>query len=168
MPAVLPAEQRDTGMVADQDGRLHRLRRNRVSLHKASVRRGDLSIPLFVARHILNGWSYGLRRARDHGIAWYEMPVAFVAIASCMVIDHIDHIVAVAGIDHVGLGSDFASTFLTPEGVKDAAGFPNITAELVMRGYSDDDIRKILGENALRVLTAVERVSQELRGRTGE
>ena len=50
-----------------------------------------------------------------------------------------------------------------PEGVKDAAGFPNITAQLIVRGYSDEDIRKILGENALRVLSAVERVGQELR-----
>jgi membrane dipeptidase len=80
-----------------------------------------------------------------------------------MLIDHIDHVVAVAGIDHVGLGSDFASTFLMPEGVKDAAGFPNITAQLVVRGHSEGDIRKILGENVLRVLSAVERVSQELR-----
>jgi membrane dipeptidase len=89
-------------------------------------------------------------------LGWPDTPLS-------MLIDHIDHVVAVAGIDHVGLGSDFASTFPMPEGVKDAAGFPNITAQLVMRGYSEDDIRKILGENALRVLSTVERVAQELR-----
>lgn len=89
-------------------------------------------------------------------LGWPDTPLS-------MLIDHIDHVVAVAGIDHVGLGSDFASTFPMPEGVKDAAGFPNITAQLVMRGYSEDDIRKILGENALRVLSTVELVGRKLR-----
>jgi membrane dipeptidase len=90
-------------------------------------------------------------------LGWPDTPLS-------MLIDHIDHVVAVAGIDHVGLGSDFAGTFLMPEGMKDVAGFPNITAQLVMRGYSEDDIRKILGENALRVLSAAELVGRELRG----
>jgi membrane dipeptidase len=89
-------------------------------------------------------------------LGWPDTPLS-------VLIDHIDHIVAVAGIDHVGLGSDFADTFLTPDGVKDVAGFPNITSQLLIRGYSEGEIRKILGENALRVLSAVELVGQELR-----
>jgi len=65
------------------------------------------------------------------------------------VVDHIDHVARVAGIDHVGLGSDFANnTLAMPEGLEDVSGFPNLTLELVKRGYTDDAIRKILGEPA--------------------
>jgi len=89
-------------------------------------------------------------------LGWPDTPLG-------LLVDHIDHVVAVAGIDHVGLGSDFAGTFLMPERVKDVADFPNVTEELVRRGYSEDEIRKILGENALRVLSAAERVGKQLR-----
>src|SRR6266550_2916937 len=67
-------------------------------------------------------------------------------------IDHIDHIVKVAGIDHVGLGPDFDGANDFPEGARDVSMYPNITYELLKRGYSEQDIRKILGENLLRVL----------------
>jgi len=66
-------------------------------------------------------------------------------------IDHIDYIVKVAGIDHVGLGSDFDGAMDFPEGAQDVSMLPNITYELLKRGYSEKDIRKILGENFLRV-----------------
>src|SRR5207253_11138476 len=63
-------------------------------------------------------------------------------------IDHIDHIAKVAGVDHVGLGSDFDGiSFLLPEGIDSAADLPKITEELVKRGYSAKDIHKILGGN---------------------
>jgi membrane dipeptidase len=68
------------------------------------------------------------------------------------VADHIDHVVHVAGIDHVGLGSDFDGTPFLPAGLQHVGEFPNLTEELVRRGYSAEDIRKILGENLLRVL----------------
>jgi membrane dipeptidase len=71
-------------------------------------------------------------------------------------LDHIDHVARVAGIDHVGLGSDFDGTLFLPEGARDAAGFPNVTAGLLDRGHSEADVRKILGENLLRVLAAAE------------
>jgi membrane dipeptidase len=64
-----------------------------------------------------------------------------------------------AGIDHVGIGSDFDGAPFTPEGLKDIGDFPNITVELMRRGYSDEDIRKILGGNILRVLSDVEAIS---------
>jgi len=67
--------------------------------------------------------------------------------------DHIDHLVKVAGIDHVGLGSDFDGCRL-PIGMKDCTKVPKITEELLHRGYSDGDIKKILGENVLRVMEA--------------
>ena len=69
------------------------------------------------------------------------------------IVDHIDHMVKVAGIDHVGLGSDFDGCRL-PNGMEDCTKVPKITEELVRRGYSDADIRKILGENTLRVMEA--------------
>ncbi len=74
--------------------------------------------------------------------------------------DHIDHIVRVAGIDHVGLGSDFDGVERTPTGMEDVTCFPNLTVELLRRGYSEKAIRKILGENFLRVLSEAERFAR--------
>ena len=79
-------------------------------------------------------------------------------------IDHIDHIAKVAGIDHVGLGSDFDGVSgATPQGIDSAADLPKITQALLDRGYSADDIRKILGGNLLRVFREAERVSREMQ-----
>jgi membrane dipeptidase len=81
-------------------------------------------------------------------------------------IDHIDHIAKVAGIDHVGLGSDFDGVSgATPQGIDSAADLPKITQALLDRGYSADDIRKILGGNILRVFREAERVSREMQAR---
>jgi len=78
-------------------------------------------------------------------------------------IDHIDHIAKVAGVDHVGLGSDFDGVSgATPQGIDSAADLPKITQALLDRGYSASDIRKILGGNVLRVFTEVERVSRQM------
>lgn len=79
-------------------------------------------------------------------------------------IDHIDHVAKVAGMDHVGLGSDFDGVNgATPEGIDSAADLPKITQALLDRGYSADDIRKILGGNLLRVFREAERVSHEMQ-----
>ena len=75
-------------------------------------------------------------------------------------IDHIDHIVKVAGIDHVGIGADFDGATDMPEGAEDVSMLPNITYELLKRGYSERDIRKILGENFLRAFAEAERVAR--------
>src|SRR5919107_5298043 len=75
-------------------------------------------------------------------------------------IDHIDHIVKVAGIDHVGIGADFDGANDMPEGAQDVSMLPNITYELLKRGYSERDIRKILGENLLRAFAEAERVAR--------
>lgn len=77
------------------------------------------------------------------------------------VADHIDHAVEVAGIDHVGLGSDYDGVFSLPDGLLDASTYPNLVAELLERGYSEEDIEKILGGNALRVWEEVERIAQD-------
>jgi len=80
-----------------------------------------------------------------------------------LLIDHIDHIAKVAGVDHVGLGSDFDGVGgQLPEGIDSAADLPKITQALLDRAYSDEDCRKILGGNLLRVFYEVEAVSREL------
>ena len=79
-------------------------------------------------------------------------------------IDHIDHIAKVAGVDHVGLGSDFDGVSgATPQGIDSAADLPKITQALLDRGYSAGDIQKILGGNLMRVFREVERVSEEMQ-----
>jgi membrane dipeptidase len=76
------------------------------------------------------------------------------------IIDHIDHAVKVAGIDHVGLGSDFDGANM-PFGMEDASKLPKITEALLRKGYSEGDVKKILGENTLRLMEDAERVSRE-------
>jgi membrane dipeptidase len=76
------------------------------------------------------------------------------------IVDHIDHFVKLVGADHVGLGSDFDGADM-PEGMESAAGLPKLSEALMRRGYSDDDIRKILGGNTLRVMERAEQVSRE-------
>lgn len=75
------------------------------------------------------------------------------------VADHIDHVRAVAGIDHVGLGSDFDGITEVPVGLEDVSKFPDLIAELLRRGWSEQDVRKVAGLNVLRVLRAAEQVA---------
>lgn len=77
-------------------------------------------------------------------------------------VDHIDHIVQVAGIDHVGLGSDYDGVSVLPTQMDDVASYPYITQALLDRGYSEADIVKVLGENLLRVMSETEQVAKEL------
>jgi membrane dipeptidase len=77
------------------------------------------------------------------------------------IIEHIDHAVKVAGVDHVGLGSDFDGANM-PYGMEDATKLPKITEALLQKGYSEGDVKKILGENTLRVMSEVEGVSREM------
>jgi membrane dipeptidase len=79
------------------------------------------------------------------------------------VADHIDHIRKVAGIDCIGLGSDFDGFRGGIEGLDDVSGYPALLAELLRRGYSKEDVKKIAGLNILRVLRAAEKVAAELR-----
>src|SRR6266436_9346138 len=72
------------------------------------------------------------------------------------IVDHIDHIVKLVGVDHVGIGSDFDGVQVVPAGLKSVADLPNLTKELLRRGYSESDIDKILGGNMLRVMEETE------------
>jgi membrane dipeptidase len=80
------------------------------------------------------------------------------------IVEHIDHAVKLAGVEHVGLGSDFDGATM-PDGMEDCSKLPKITEALMRKGYTDDDIRKILGGNTLRVMEQTERVSKELQAR---
>ena len=79
------------------------------------------------------------------------------------VADHIDHIRKVAGIDHIGLGGDFDGITQVVAGLEDVSKYPDLTAELLKRGYKDDDVKKILGLNVLRVMRQAEKVAAGLQ-----
>ncbi len=78
------------------------------------------------------------------------------------IVEHIDHVAKLVGADHVGLGSDFDGAAM-PIGMEDCAKLPRLTDALLQRGYSDSDIRKILGENTLRVMQEAERVAKQMQ-----
>ena len=83
------------------------------------------------------------------------------------VADHIDHIRKVAGIDHISIGSDFDGITQTVDGLSDVSMYPSLFAELLRRGYSDADVKKIAGQNLLRVMREVEKVSKRLQAERG-
>jgi membrane dipeptidase len=99
------------------------------------------------------------RRRMDEWTAAHPRPDATLA----QVADHIEHVRKVAGIDHVGIGSDFDGISYVPVGLEDVASFPRLFAELIRRGWSDDDLRKLAGRNLLRALRAAERTAERLQ-----
>jgi membrane dipeptidase len=97
--------------------------------------------------------------------AWQKThPMAKATLA--MVADHIDHLRQVAGVDHVGIGSDFDGIDATPVGLEDVSTYPKLTAELLRRGWPDGDIRKLLGLNVLRVMKQAEAVAKSMEKET--
>ncbi len=83
------------------------------------------------------------------------------------VADHIEHIRTVAGVDHVGYGSDFDGIDCAPVGLEDVSTFPRLTAELLRRGWSDADVKKVIGENLLRVMRGAEAAARRLQAQRG-
>ncbi len=79
------------------------------------------------------------------------------------VADHIDHIRALIGIDHIGLGGDYDGTSSLPVGMQDVSTYPELLVELLRRGYSDREVSKIIGLNVLRVMRRVEDVAAQLQ-----
>lgn len=103
----------------------------------------------------------GVDRETDEGRrAYAEQRKAYPLGSVTDVADHVDHVVELVGIDHVGLGSDFDGVFALPAGLQDASGYPTLVAELLQRGYTEEDLRKILGGNAMRVWEAVEQAAE--------
>jgi membrane dipeptidase len=99
------------------------------------------------------------RRLLDAWTAAHPRPAATLS----QVADHIEHVRKVAGVDHVGIGSDFDGIDYVPEGLEDVSSFPWLFAELVRRGWSDGDLRKLAGENLLRVLKQSESTARRLQ-----
>jgi membrane dipeptidase len=102
------------------------------------------------------------QKAKAEFAAWKAAhPAPRVTLAQ--VADHIDHVRAVAAIDHVGLGSDFDGIGRTPTGLEDVSKYPALLAELLRRGWSPDDVKKLAGKNILRVMRNVEQVAARLQ-----
>jgi len=117
-------------------------------------RNAELAETMFRVRRELNAKSSNQAEADRAFDQWKrENPMQKGTILD--VVDHIDHIVKIAGIDHVGLGSDFDGVTMLPQDLEDVSTFPRITQILLDRKYSEQDIQKILGENTLRVLREV-------------
>jgi membrane dipeptidase len=91
-----------------------------------------------------------------------EIPPTSIA----KVADHIDHIRKVAGVRHVGIGGDYDGNTLWPTGLEDVSGYPKLFAELIRRGWNDEDLKLLAGENVLRALEKAERVAAELKKTT--
>jgi membrane dipeptidase len=107
--------------------------------------------------------SAAVTRGVDEWTGAHPAPRATLSEAA----DHIDHIRTVAGIDHIGLGSDFDGITQVPQGLEDVSKYPSLIAELLRRGYKDDEIRKVAGQNILRVMQEVEKVSKRLHSERG-
>jgi membrane dipeptidase len=111
-------------------------------------------VPGFISQAVAD---YDAKPAADRGSA--PAPRATLS----QVADHIDHIRKVAGIDHIGLGGDFDGISSVVQGLEDVSTYPALSAELLRRGYKDDDLKKILGLNVLRVMRQVEKVAAGLQ-----
>ena len=111
---------------------------------------------------------YPDRAARTKAMEeWFKTDAAKMSRGTYRdVADHIDHLVKVAGIDHVGIGSDFDGITMWPVGLDDVSSYPRLTDELLRRGYSETDIHKILGANVLRAFRQAGEVAKRLRATT--
>lgn len=105
---------------------------------------GGVCMVAFVAEFVNETFRQWVHEAKREGA---PPPVTVTDVA-----DHIDHVRDVAGVDHVGIGGDYDGCPDLPDGLGDVSGYPRLIAELADRGWSDDDLRKLTGENALRVL----------------
>jgi membrane dipeptidase len=99
------------------------------------------------------------RRLNEEWKAAHPQPKATLK----QVADHIEHVRDLAGVDHVGIGSDFDGIDTTPEGLEDVSTFPQLFAELIRRGWSDKDLKKLAGQNILRALRAAEATGARLQ-----
>jgi membrane dipeptidase len=93
----------------------------------------------------------------SEAVRTYEGPAADAPRATLAdVADHIDHVRAVAGVDHVGIGADYDGISTVPVGLEDVSSYPALFAELARRGWTEEELRKLAGENALRVMREAE------------
>jgi membrane dipeptidase len=93
--------------------------------------------------------------------AWFAS-LAEVPATVAQVADHVDHVRAIAGVEHIGVGGDYDGAGTMPAGLEDVSGYPALFAELRARGYTDDELRAIAGRNVLRLMRDAERVAATL------
>ncbi|MCZ7459889.1 dipeptidase [Streptomyces sp. WMMC940] len=110
--------------------------------------------------HPLDTTEAGMKVQRAYEAA-HPRPMATAATVA----DHLDHMREVAGIDHIGIGGDYDGTAFTPAGLEDVAGYPNLIAELLRRGWSHTDLAKLTWQNAVRALRDAESVARDLQSR---
>ncbi|WP_435188986.1 dipeptidase [Streptomyces sp. bgisy126] len=144
---------------------------------------GGVAMATFVPKFILPAAVDWTARAdenlREHGFDHLDTTAGAMALhrafeeanprpvaTAATVADHLDHMREVAGIDHIGIGGDYDGTAFTPSGLDDVAGYPNLVAELLHRGWSHPDLARLTWSNAVRVLRDAEDVSRDLRDRT--
>jgi membrane dipeptidase len=131
-------------------------------------------VPAFVSKEIYDAYNARDKRIKERTAsitneaerkkAQKQMELAdpLPTATLAQVADHIEHVRKVAGADHVGIGSDFDGIDLGPDGLEDVSKYPHLFAELIRRGWTDADLRKLAGENVLRVLRQAEAVSKRL------
>ena len=113
-------------------------------------------------RERLRAAGVSMEEGRDSVMRWQEanpMPVPDLGVVG----DHLEHLRDVAGVDHVGIGSDLDGISVPPRGLEDVSTFPNLIAELLRRGWSDEDAKKVIGLNVLRVMRETEAVAARLQ-----
>jgi membrane dipeptidase len=145
------------------------------SILRRMPRNGGVVMVTFVGSFVSNKGFAAWERARDEAVAGIKDAAARTAAESAYarkhpepratvqdVADHVEHVRNIAGIDHVGLGGDYDGTTELPVGMEDVSGYPLLFAELIRRGWNDGDLRKLAGENVLRVLRDVEHVRDSL------
>jgi len=130
----------------------------------AAVNAGLDTLRKDILRHVAANNLQGQERSRYIEQRWKQAPIRTAHVRD--VADHIDHIVKLVGIEHVGLGSDFDGVTDVPEGLEDVSAYPNLIYELLRRGCREPDLRQICGENFLRVWATVQKAATALR--TGE
>jgi membrane dipeptidase len=111
---------------------------------------------------LAQGKSESERKAIYEGIK-AEMKASMPKVTVAAVADHIEYIRKVAGVDYIGIGSDYDGNDNWPEGLEDVSMFPNLFAELVRRGWTDEDLMKVMGGNVLRALEQAEKVAKQLQ-----
>jgi len=130
---------------------------------------GGVVMAVFLGSFVSQAFRDHLAQADDVGAGDMAAGRAWLAahpgpgVTLAQVADHIDHLRDVAGIDHVGIGSDFDGGDPLPDGLTDVSCFPALLGELLRRGYSDDDVRKVAGGNVLRTLRGAEAVALRLQ-----
>ena len=124
---------------------------------------GKQATELYALQRTLEDAHPGDMKAVEAGMNEYRKSHPLPKATIKLVADHVDHVKQVAGVDHVGIGSDFDGIDITPEGLEDVSKYPALTAELLSRGWSDEDVKKFLGLNVLRAMRQAEAVAASMK-----